>query len=235
MSPVNAIDVVAQKPSIASNARRAGKPLRRLLRWFLILDLCIVLAAAGAYHYVTGSPERLDGTLKWTSEQVFGAVSGVIDSGYDPQTARTIAETAEPILLRLVSLGGNTPVMAHRRGWINLQLARCHDVIGNPVRQMSFAEAAKRAFERAAALEPDNRDWHRDLAAVENDLGNALAAIGDLDGALRHYREGRRRVLALMKDDPENAKLKGDLGASLGKLGRHYVERGWRRQGTSYL
>lgn len=235
MSPADAIGVVEQKPAIASRESRAGKPRRRWLRWFIFLDLCIVLAAAGTYRYVTGSQQRLDRTLKWTSEQVYAAVSGVIDGGYDPQTARFIAETAEPILLRLVSLGGNTPLMAHRRGWIIVQLSRSYAAIGDPARQQSLAEAGKLAFERAAALEPDNRDWRRDLAAVESDLGNALAATGDLDGALSHYREGRRRVLALIEDDPENAKLNGDLGASLGKLGRHYVERGWQRQGTSYL
>ncbi|MEZ5924373.1 MAG: hypothetical protein R3D57_08295 [Hyphomicrobiaceae bacterium] len=205
------------------------------MRWFLIGDLCLVLLAAGAYFYVTGSEDRLDSTLKRLSEQVYAAVSGAIDGGYETETARLIAETAEPVMFRLAAVGGDTPVMAHRRGWINVQLSRSYDVIGDAERQLAFAVAGKNAFERARAQEPHNREWQRDLAAVEDDLGNAYTAAGDLDRALGHHREGRRLVEQLLREEPENTKLKGDLSASLGKLGRHYLGRGWVGQGTAYL
>lgn len=211
------------------------RPRRRLLRWFLIADLTLVVVALGAFLAVTGSEERLDATLKWTSEQVSAAVAGALDSGHSVETARTIAEIAEPILFRFARLGGDTAVMAHRRGWINVQLSRAYDEIGDWKRQLAFAQAGRRQFERAAAIEPGNPEWRRDLAAVEDDLGNALAASGDLDGALAHHREGKRQVLSLLDSDPGNGKLRGDVAASLGKLGRHYISRGWTKTGTSYL
>lgn len=230
-------EIVAQvgASSATAGGAHAPKPRRRSLRWFLALDLLLVVAAVGTYRYVTADADRFDAALKWLSEQVSAAVAGAVDGGYDKGTARLIAETAEPVLFRVLALGGDTPVMAHRRGWINIQLSRSYDVIGDPARQLAFAEAGKRAFEHALAMEPSSREWRRDLAAVEDDLGNAFAAAGDLDGALRHHREGRRLVLMLLAEDPANTQLKGDLAASLGKLGRHYLGRGWRAQGTSHL
>jgi tetratricopeptide (TPR) repeat protein len=234
MPPSEIVAQVGVGPSTAADARGLI-PRRRWLRWFLALDLLLVVAALGTYRYVTADADRLDAALKWLSEQVSAAVAGAVDGGYDKETARLIAETAEPVLFRVLALGGDTPVMAHRRGWINIQLSRSYDVIGDPARQLAFAEAGKRAFERALAMEPSSREWRRDLAAVEDDLGNAFAAAGDLDGALRHHREGRRLVQMLLAEDPANTQLKGDLAASLGKLGRHYLGRGWRAQGTSHL
>lgn len=211
------------------------KPRRRLLRWFLVADLSILILALGAFYVLAGSEERLDATLKWTAEEVNSAVDGALDGGYSVETARAIAEIAEPVLFRLARLGGDTPVMAHRRGWINVQLSRAYDEIGDPSKQLELAEAAKRAFERAAALDPDNPEWQRDLAAVEDDIGNALAAAGDLDGALGRHLEGKRLVEALLAKDPANPMLKGDVAASLGKLGRHYVGRGLTETGTQHL
>ena len=219
---------------VAAPARRPAKR-RRWLRWFLFADFCLVVSALWGFQYLISSEERLDALLKWQSEKVYAAVAGAIDGGYDKSTARTVAEISEPVLMRLADFGGDTAVMAHRRGWISIQLSRSYDVIGDPKRQLVHAEAGKRAFERAVRLEPGNREWQRDLAAVEDDLGNAYSAAGDLDRALKHHREGKRLVGALLAADADNPKLKGDLAASLGKLGRHYVERGWKEQGTSYL
>lgn len=230
MPPQHAVPAGGSPAKAAMPKRR-----RRWLRWFLIADLTLVLAGLGAYFYITGSDERLDAVLKPLSEQVYAAVSGAVDGGFEIETARTIAETAEPILKRLAALGGDTALMAHRRGWISIQLSRSYEVIGDPVSQLAHAQAGKRAFARAAALDPGNREWMRDLAAVEDDLGNAYFSAGDLDRALHHHREGKRLVGALLAADADNPKLKGDLAASLGKLGRHYVERGWKTQGTSYL
>ncbi len=217
-------------------AQRPAKR-RRWLRWFLFADFCLVVSALWGFQYLISSEERLDALLKWQSEKVYAAVVGAIDGGYDKSTARTVAEISEPVLMRLASFGGDTAVMGHRRGWINVQLSRSYDTdaIADATRQLAFAEVAKRQFERAFALEPDNPDWRRDLAAVEDDLGNAYFAAGDLDRALKHHREGKRLVGALLASDADNPKLKGDLAASLGKLGRHYLERGWKGQGTSYL
>jgi tetratricopeptide (TPR) repeat protein len=216
---------------IETNARRP----RRLLRWFLVADLCILASGLVAFYVLTGSESRLDATLKWTAEEVSSAVAGALDGGYSVETARSIAEIAEPVLFRLARLGGDTPVMAHRRGWINVQLSRAYGEIGDAAKQRQFAEAGKRAFERAAALEPGNPEWKRDLAAVEDDIGNALAASGDLDGALRHHLEGKRLVEALLAQDPGNPRLKGDVAASLGKLGRHYMGRGRHAEGRQHL
>lgn len=224
---VGAVDAPAARP----------KTRRRWLRWFLAADFCLVVSALWAFQYVISSEERLDGLLKWQAEKVYAAVAGAIDGGYDKATARMVAELSEPVLMRLADFGGDTALMAHRRGWISVQLSRSYDTdaIADAARQLAFAEAARRQFERAAALEPANPDWRRDLAAVEDDLGNAYAATGDLDRALMHHREGRRLVTELLATDPANVKLKGDLAASLGKLGRHYLERGWKIQGASYL
>jgi hypothetical protein len=234
MPPSEAVACAGPKSVPAREADR-GKPPRRWLRWFFTLDIILVLAALGTFQYVTGNEDRLDQALKWLSEEVHAAVSGAVDGGYERQTARLVAEFAEPILFRGLALGGDTSVMAHRRGWINVQLSRSYEVIGDPARQLALAQSGKRAFERALAMEPGRIDWQRDLAAVEDDLGNALAAGGDLDGALRHHRQGRRLVVELLEMDPGSTRLRGDLAASLGKLGRHFLGRGWTHQGTSYL
>lgn len=220
---------------VAATVETGQRRPRRLLRWYLVAHLCLVALALGAFYILAGSEERLDRTLKWTAEEVNAAVAGALDGGYSVETARNIVEMAEPVLFRLARLGGDTPVMAHRCGWINVQLSRAYDEIGDPAKQLQFAEAGKRAFERAAALDPGNPEWQRDLAAVEDDIGNALAAAGDLDGALSRHLEGKRKAEALLAADPENSRLKGDVAASLGKLGRHYVGRGLTEQGTQYL
>jgi tetratricopeptide (TPR) repeat protein len=74
---------------------------------------------------------------------------------------------------------------------------------------------ARQAAEHAARTAADDRD----RAAALTELGGVLAAQGDLDGALKAYRDGLTIARALAAADPSSADARRNVSVTLDKMG----------------
>ena len=81
-----------------------------------------------------------------------------------------------------------------------------------------FAQA-KALAERLIGLEPDNRDWQRNIGLCLERIGGTKAAQGDLAGALADYGQSHAILEHLAAADPSNVGWQDDLSVSLIKLG----------------
>lgn len=86
-----------------------------------------------------------------------------------------------------------------------------HRLLGLTHLDMGAPEAAVEAFQRAIRAAKRDTD-SRDLAALHNNLGFALSAIGDYDAAMLVYREALRL-------DPASARARNNLGFALAAKG----------------
>jgi tetratricopeptide (TPR) repeat protein len=78
---------------------------------------------------------------------------------------------------------------------------------------------AKGLAERLIGLEPDNRDWQRNIGLCLERIGDTKAAQGDLAGALADYGQSLATAERLAAADPSNADWQRDLAVSHYKLG----------------
>src|SRR5690606_17538252 len=63
--------------------------------------------------------------------------------------------------------------------------------------------------------------WQRDVATIQQRIGDVLMAQCDGAGGLSAYRKGLAISEALAERDPTNTQLQVDLAISFGKLGSH--------------
>ncbi len=73
--------------------------------------------------------------------------------------------------------------------------------------------------ERLVELEPENRDWQRNLAAAWSWIGDLEVALGHGDTALAAYQRYYDGISRLAAADPNNAGWQRGLSVSLEKLG----------------
>ncbi len=82
--------------------------------------------------------------------------------------------------------------------------------------QIAVVDRLAATIGEVIAADPDEPEYRRRLATTHFRLGDLAAARGDREGALAAYRatvEARRRVLAVMPDDPATrVEVAGDLG-----------------------
>ena len=74
--------------------------------------------------------------------------------------------------------------------------------------------------------DPQNAGWQRDLSVSYIRVGDVLVDQGQLEGALKAFRDGLAIRERLAKADPDNAGWQADLASSHGKLGQLYVRLG---------
>jgi predicted negative regulator of RcsB-dependent stress response len=56
--------------------------------------------------------------------------------------------------------------------------------------------------QRLAQLDPANAGWQRDLSVIHISIGDVLRSQGDLNGALKAYRENMAITQRLAQSDP---------------------------------
>ena len=78
----------------------------------------------------------------------------------------------------------------------------------------------------AGGADPGNAGWQRDLSVSFNKIGDVQVARGDLDAALRAYRDSLAIREKLAAQDPGNAGWQRDLSVSFNKIGDVQVARG---------
>lgn len=104
----------------------------------------------------------------------------------------------------MAMLGKPTPELRYQKAWMLIQFARNHQALGDTTKWQERAVAAQQLLQTLSDGDPKDTAYIRDLAIAESTLGDALAAKGDLDGALQNYGISLSRVLELANADPDN-------------------------------
>jgi tetratricopeptide (TPR) repeat protein len=87
-------------------------------------------------------------------------------------------------------------------------------------------ETAKATFEQLAAAAPDDLELQRSRSVMLNEFGNTYITLGDLEQALRSFRDGLAIAERLAKADPNNADWQRDLSVFYNKIGDVLVDQG---------
>jgi eukaryotic-like serine/threonine-protein kinase len=101
------------------------------------------------------------------------------------------------------------------QGWMEWSGGRVESGLASLIR-------AREVYRRIADEHPDDRLARRDIALVTGRLGEAHAdGTGDLEKAIRYYRETLAALEPLVRDDPDDgelARMKIYTGATIGRL-----------------
>jgi tetratricopeptide (TPR) repeat protein len=87
-------------------------------------------------------------------------------------------------------------------------------------------ETAKATFEQLAASAPDDLTLQRSRSVMLNEFGDTYLALGNLEQALRTYRDGLAIAEHLTTSDRNNADWQRDLAVSHNKVGDVLVVQG---------
>jgi tetratricopeptide (TPR) repeat protein len=105
--------------------------------------------------------------------------------------------------------------LAYRAVFLARKVAAYHNL---PLAEALLA-ATHPVFASLVVSEPTNTVWQRDLSVSHERVGDVLRDQGDLDGALRDYRESLAIRERLAAGDPANAVWQRDLSVSHNKVG----------------
>jgi tetratricopeptide (TPR) repeat protein len=87
-------------------------------------------------------------------------------------------------------------------------------------------ETAKTTFEQLAASAPDDPVLQRSRSAMLDEFGDTYQTLGDLEGALKAYREGLAIRERLAAADRSNTQRQGDLWTSYSEVGDVLMKQG---------
>ncbi len=87
-------------------------------------------------------------------------------------------------------------------------------------------ETARATFEQLAASAPDDLTLQRSRSVMLNEFGDTYLALGDLEQALKAYRDGLAIAERLAAADPGNSERQRDLSISYNKIGDVLVAQG---------
>jgi len=95
------------------------------------------------------------------------------------------------------------------------ELGDLHMAKGDRPSALSAYEAVLATARRAAARDPANALWQRDLSVSLNRIGEVRVTAGDRAGALEACEQSRAIAETLAARDPANAEWQRDLSVSL--------------------
>jgi tetratricopeptide (TPR) repeat protein len=87
-------------------------------------------------------------------------------------------------------------------------------------------ETAKTAFDQLAEAAPDDLDLQRSRAAMLGQFGRTYLTLGDLEAALKAYREALTISGRLVSSDPSNTRWQHDLSVFYGSVGEVLAAQG---------
>jgi tetratricopeptide (TPR) repeat protein len=87
-------------------------------------------------------------------------------------------------------------------------------------------ETANATFEQLAASAPDDLTLQRSRSVMLNEFGDTYLTLGDLEQALKAYRDGLAIRERLAASDPSNTERQRDLSISYSKFGNVLVRQG---------
>jgi tetratricopeptide (TPR) repeat protein len=206
--------------------RRAERARRRRTRiWAGIAGLCILLAVAAtgsafyAWQQLKTNEAFLNATLNTATDIVNTAVAGAEKYNVPRAATLELLTGAEGLFDNMARYGRPTPELQYQKALMLIQFARNYAMLGDTGKEGADAEESYRLLAALAAAKPDDNNYQSGLAGADDEIGDVLAAHGDLAGALKFYRGGLAIIERLAKSEPSNASRQHDLAVSYIKVG----------------
>ena len=172
-----------------------------------IIAALVVLAATsiGGFFRVryelSRNEQLLDRTLERASALVRKSVTMAEQFAVPRAVSLTILEEAEGLFRDMAELGRDTPKMRQRKVGMLIEFGRDYATLGNTTAHTEKAREANRLIKELVDGDPGNAAFKRDLSVTYGELGDALAAQGDVGEALSNYQKSRAILSGLAKDD----------------------------------
>jgi tetratricopeptide (TPR) repeat protein len=213
--------------------RRAERERRRKARLrngvigvLAFLSVAAVGSAAYAWQQLKTNEAFLKATLKTATEIVDDAVNQAEKYGVPRTATLALLTRAEGLFDNMAMLGKPTPELRYQKAWMLVQFAHNYEALGDTTKWRERALAAQQLLQTLSDEDPANTAYIRDLAIAESTLGDALAARGDLDGALQSYGTALSRALRLANADPDNGGLLRDVAVEVERIGAIQLQQG---------
>jgi tetratricopeptide (TPR) repeat protein len=199
--------------------RRRGRIWAGLAVVFLFLAITAAGSAVYAWQQLKTNEAFLNATLKTATEIVNTAVAQAEKYNVPRTATLELLVKAETLFDDMARFGRPTAELSYRKAWMLIEFARNYAVLGDTGKQLAHATEAYGLLAGLAAKKPDDIIYQRDLAVAYSEVGDVLAARGNLPAALKSFRDGYDIFDRLAKAYPGNAGLQRDLSASYNKIG----------------
>lgn len=195
--------------------RRKARVRNGVIGVLAFLSAAAIGSAAYAWQQLKTNEAFLYATLKTATSFVDDAVTQAEKYGVPRTATLSLLTRAEGLFDNMAMLGKPTPELRYQKAWMLIQFARNYQALGDTTKWQERAVAAQQLLQTLSDGDPKNTAYIRDLAIAESTLGDALAAKGDLDGALQNYGISLSRVLELANADPDNGGLLRDVAVEV--------------------
>src|SRR5262249_13761633 len=213
--------------------RRAERARKRRNRFWAALAgvfLFLAVAAAGstayAWQQLKTNEAVLHATLKRATQIIDEAVAQAEKYNVPRTATLSLLVKAEGLFDDMAQYGRPTPELRYRKAWMLIQFARNYAILGDTGKQFARAAEALSLLSGLAAEKPDDTSYLSDLSVAHVELGNVLAAQGNLPEALKSLREGLAIMERLAKADPTNSGRQRDVSIFYGRVGDVLAEQG---------
>ena len=206
--------------------RRKARVRNGVIGVLAFLSVAAIGSAAYAWQELKTNEQFLKATLKTATEIVDDAVTQAERYGVPRTATLALLTRAESLFDNMAMLGKPTPELRYQKAWMLIQFAHNYEALGDTTKWQERAETARQMLQTLSDEDPENTAYSRDLAIAESTQGDALAAKGDLDGALQSYGTSLARVLHLVNADPDNGGLLRDVAVEVERVGAIQLQQG---------
>jgi hypothetical protein len=165
--------------------RRKARMRNGVIGVLVFLSVAAAGSAAYAWQQLKTNEQFLKATLKTATEIVDDAVTQAERYGVPRTATLALLTRAEGLFDNMAMLGKPTPELRYQKAWMLIQFAHNYEALGDTTKWQERAVAARQLLTTLSDEDPRNTAYVRDLGVAESTLGDALAAKGDLDGALQ--------------------------------------------------
>ena len=199
--------------------RRQGRVRNGIIATLAILAVAAMGSAIYAWQQLKTNEAFLTATLKTATEIVDAAVAQAEKYGVPRTATLSLLTKAEDLFDNMAELGRPTPELSYQKAWMLIQFARNYATLGDTEKWKERALEAHRLFDDLMHESPQELRYQEGLLAADNAVGDVLAAQGNLDEALRYYRDALAAVQRLAAADPNNVVWQQHLSVSYGRIG----------------
>jgi tetratricopeptide (TPR) repeat protein len=185
-------------------ARRKGRVRNGVLAVLAFLAIAATSSAVYAWQQLQTNEAFLTATLTRATDLVNTAVTQADKYGMPRNATLSLLTQAEGLFDDMARLGRPTPELRHQKAWMLIQFARNYAILGNTEKWEERTRKAYALLAELAAEAPTRPEYQKGLLATQQELGDVLAARGNLPEALRLYLESRTTARKIATADSNN-------------------------------
>jgi tetratricopeptide (TPR) repeat protein len=183
-------------------------------------------AAEKAAADATAQRDRAEKTLSLATmaanSLVFDIAQKFRDVGVPVSMIKDVLDRARGLQEQLLGAGESSPDLLSSEGAALDETSKTLLALGDTTGALADAQKARGVFESLTKQKPDNTVFQRNLAVVDEHVGDVLVARGHLPEALASYQAQLAILDRLTNSDPRNAGWQRDLSMAYIKVGDVY-------------